>query len=1367
MLKRTILISLLMSLLLYANAQEFSSLNVNNGLSNNQVNCIFKDSRGFMWFGTMSGLNRYDGFTCRIFRHNAADPTSISDDYVYAITAAPGNMLYIRTRNGDVLYDPVKEQFSDAGAWLKSKGLPVTGITCTQQADSSFWIGYQDGNIYRINEKKKGTVSRILHHAGVAVADITKTAANRLGVLYLNGELDMLDINTSQLLTHSDAITRFVDNKPISFRLFTDAQQDMWVYMPGSDFGVIYINSKNGAVRRLSSKNSALNNDIVNSIVQDEKGQIWIGTDHGGINVLDKENFTIYYLQKREEDVKSVAENAIYALYKDDRGIIWCGTYKRGVSYYAENMMKFDLYVHKYADAHSLSYNDVNCFAEDRNGNIWIGSNGAGLIYFDRHANTFTRMTHQPLNNNSISNYVILSLYVDDDNSLWIGYYFGGLDNYRNGTFTHYRTDTTSKSLGSKTVWKIFKDKQQNFWIGTLGGGLDRFDRSTGTFYHNNVNIPNSVHSNFITDLTEDTKGNLWISTAYGIDVLDKAKGVYIHYLRETHQLSNDNTSSLLCDSRGIMWVGTRDGLNAYNPEKQQFINFRMQDGLPDNNIISLLEDNDHHLWVSTSNGLSKIIVQSDPKGTISISCHNYDEKDGLQGNAFNINAALKLKSGELLFGGADGFNILDPAKVKQIRHEPPIVFTSLQLFNRTIAVNEKRNNHVILPAAMPEIREIVLRHNENDFSIDFAALDFTNTDKNRYTYTYKLEGFNKEWQTTDGKSRRITYTNINPGDYTLLLKAVNDDNTQPWKGISLRIRILPPFWATPLAYVGYVLLIAAILLLLRKIVLQRAQRRFALQQERREARQLHELDMLKIKLFTNLSHEFRTPVSLILAPLEEVISHEEDHNFRHKLYLIRRNAKRLLYLANQLMDFRKMEMQELKLNPAAGDIIGFIREVVYSFTDLAERKQVEFFFHADNETLYTSFDHDKIERILYNLLSNAFKFTLAGGAVKVFTSFTTTGEQALLEIKVADTGIGIPPERHEKIFEQFFHSDSPGGFVNQGSGIGLAITKEFVKLCKGTIVVNSEVNKGTCFTLHLPFEILPVAIQPAMEEMAEITETGPLDIYEQPQQESVLREAPSVFKKEEKQTILLVEDNDDFRFYLKENMKAYYHIIEAPDGLTGWQKTLSAHPDLVVSDVNMPVMNGIALCTKIKSDNRTRQIPVILLTAMTGEEEQLRGLEKGADDYIVKPVRFEIMLSRVRNLLTRRAPAKQMMMLPPPAVTGAVLSADEKFMQKALEIVEKNLSNTGFSVEELSRELFMNRVSVYRRIYAITGQPPIEFIRGVRLQRAAYLLTQTEMNITEVAYEVGFNNPKYFTKYFKMTYGMLPSAYATTMKKE
>ncbi|NLR60755.1 response regulator [Chitinophaga polysaccharea] len=1357
MLKTTLLISLLLCFLLPANAQEFSSLNVNNGLSNNQVNCIFKDNRGFMWFGTMSGLNRYDGFNCRVFRHSATDSSSISDDYVTAITSAPGNRLFIRTRNGDVLYDPVTEQFTNAAGWLKSKGLPITGITALQQTSQSCWIGYQDGNIYQLAGEK---VQRWQFHTGVPVADITSTAPGQLGVLYINGELDILQEKNGQLLSHTDTLTHFIDNRPLSLRLFTDAQLDKWIYMPGTDFGVVYINGQTGNVRRLTSKNSALNNDIINGIVQDEKGYIWIGTDHGGINVLNKADFSCYYLRKRAEDVKSIAENTIYTLYKDNLGIIWCGTYKRGVSYYAENMMKFSLYVHKYADPQSLSYNDVNCFTEDRKGNIWIGSNGGGLIYFDRQANTFSQLKHDPGNDNSISSDVILSLFLDSDNSLWIGYYFGGLDHYNNGRITHYRPGAAKNSLGSKSVWKIYKDSQQNFWIGTLGGGLDRFDQSAGLFYHNNANIPNSVHSNFITDLAEDRKGSLWIGTAYGIDVLDKAKGVYIHYLHDSHQLSNDNTNSLLCDSRGIMWVGTRDGLNAYDPDKQQFIVFRMKDGLPDNNIISILEDNDHHLWVSTSNGLSKITVLPEKNGRININCHNYDEKDGLQGNAFNINAALKLRSGELLFGGYDGFNIFNPAAVKPIRQEPPIVFTSLQLFNRTIAVNETIHHHVILPAAMPETREIVLRHDENDFSIDFATLDFTNTDKNRYTYAYKLEGFNKEWQTTDGKSRRINYTNINPGNYTLYLRVVSDDQVNQWKGISLHIRILPPFWATPLAYITYLLLITAILLLLRKIVLHRAQRRFALEQERREARQLHELDMLKIKLFTNLSHEFKTPVSLIIAPLEEVIAHETDHNFRHKLYLIRRNAKRLLYLANQLMDFRKMEMQELKLNPANGDIIAFIRDVVYSFTDLAERKQVEFSFFAENETLFTSFDHDKMERILFNLLSNAFKFTLSGGSVKVFTSYTQTNDQALLEIRVDDTGIGIPPERHEKIFEQFFHSDSPGGFVNQGSGIGLAITREFIKLCKGTIGVNSEVNRGTTFTLHLPLEILPAATVPP-EPAITASLVGPA------LPEPITPEPATQLKQEEKQTILLVEDNDDFRFYLKENMKAHYHIIEATDGVSGWQKTLSTHPDLVVSDVNMPAMNGLALCTKIKSDNRTRQIPVILLTALTAEEEQLRGLENGADDYIIKPVRFEIMLSRVRNLLTRKAPAKQMIVLPPPDTITALLSADEKFLQKALEIVNKHLSNANFSVEELSRELFMNRVSVYRRIYSITGQPPIEFIRGVRLQRAAQLLAQTEMSVAEVAYEVGFNNPKYFTKYFKMMYQVLPSAYAAAMKKE
>lgn len=1363
MLKKLQLIPLLL-LVSYAYSQhssyQFSSLNVNNGLSHNQVNCIYKDHKGFLWFGTMSGLNRYDGYSFKTFRHNVADSNSLSDDYITGIYPFPDNKLYVRTRGGDNIYDPVREQFSDVSKWLQSKGLSGYYVSSVAQTGKNWWVAYSSGGLFRVDSTGHATKMLIPGADKLSVADMKEDAHQRLVILYTNGRLEKLDIRTNRIVYRNDGIIPMIDRAPAALRFFIDAQEDIWIYMLENDFGVIYLNPAKGTIKHLSSRNGYLNNDIVNSVVQDDNDIIWIGTDHGGINLVNKKDFSSSFLLNKEEDPKSVAENAIYALYKDNFGIIWCGTYKRGLSYFTENMLKFPLFKHSHTNKQSLSYNDVNCFAEDKKGNIWIGTNGGGLIYYDRTAGSFTRFRHNPADDNSISKDVIVSLYVDEDDNLWIGYYFGGMDYYNKGRFTHYRhNDKNPNSLANKTVWKMYKDKRNNFWVGTLGGGLDRFDLGNSIFYHNNVTQPASVHSNFITAFAEDKTGNLWIATAYGIDVLDNSKGIFVHYLNSTHQLSNDNVACLLYDRNNRMWAGTRSGLNVFDEATQLFKSFYVEDGLPDNNIISILEDNEGHLWVSTSNGLSRITVREHPEG-ISISCRNYDDKDGLQGKAFNVNAACKLRSGELIFGGADGFNMFDPASLPQNTNKPALVLTGLQLSNRTIQVNEKVRNRVILPTSLSEIKEIVLKHNENDFSIDFAALNFINTDKNQYAY--KLKDFNKDWLTADGKTRRITYTNINPGIYTLMLKAANEDGYWNEEGISLKVRILAPFWKTPLAYFIYVVLAVSVLLLLRRRVIRRAHARFLLLQERKEAQRMHELDMMKIKLFTNLSHEFRTPVSLILAPIEEIIRHTKDPEDRNKFQLIYRNAKRLLNLVNQLMDFRKMEMRELKLDPVNGDIAGFIKDVACSFTDLAERKQINYSYDSDCSELYTSFDHDKIERILFNLLSNAFKFTPQGGRVTVEMTSPPADDRIWLEIRVKDTGIGIPPERQEKIFEQFFQSDMPGGMVNRGSGIGLAITKEFVKLCNGSITVESETNKGSCFIVRLPFEAAATPILP--EIPAAVIPAIPVPVSQQ----EAPSPAPSAVNGDiaEKQTILLIEDNDDFRFYLKENLKDYYHIIEAADGGAGWQKTLSGHPDLVVSDINMPVMDGIELCRKIKNDNRTRHIPVILLTAMAGEEAQIRGLDTGAADYMVKPFNFEIMLSRVRNLLARQTPVKHVIGDPETRESGHVLTPDEKFLQKALTIVEKHLSSPAFSVEELSRELCMNRVSVYRRIFSLTGQTPVEFIRTIRLKKAAQLLSKTEMNVTEVAYEVGFNNPKYFARYFKMAYNMLPSAYVASMRK-
>jgi DNA-binding response OmpR family regulator/nitrogen-specific signal transduction histidine kinase len=539
----------------------------------------------------------------------------------------------------------------------------------------------------------------------------------------------------------------------------------------------------------------------------------------------------------------------------------------------------------------------------------------------------------------------------------------------------------------------------------------------------------------------------------------------------------------------------------------------------------------------------------------------------------------------------------------------------------------------------------------------------------------------------------------------------------------------------------------------------EKREAKLLIEQERQEARRMHELDMMKIKFFTNVSHEFRTPLSLIMAPVDKILKHTEAEEQRHQLQLINRNAKRLLNMVNQLLDFRKMEVQELRLHTRNGDIISFIKEMVYSFSDVAEKKQIRLVFDSEIQGMVINFDHDKIERILFNLLSNAFKFTPDDGNVSVLLAINEKiAEKRLLEIKVIDTGIGIPLDKQDKIFERFFQNEIPGSMVNQGSGIGLSITKEFVKLHNGEISVESEVGRGSCFTILLPVDLtveeqlpankanIPV---PAMTESQGLLQAG----------------SGNAIKK---LTVLLVEDNEDFRFYLKDNLSDTFNIIEAANGREGWQKSLALHPNLVVSDISMPEMNGIDLCRKIRNDKRTSHIPVVLLTAVTGEEQQLQGLETGANDYLTKPFNFEILMSKLKNILAmqedmRKTYQKQLDVKPTEVETE---SFDEAFIKKAVQLIEKNIDNADFSVEELSSELFVSRVTLYKRALALTGKSPVDLIRSIRLKRAAQLLESSQLTISQISYKVGFKSQKYFVRCFKAEFNCLPSAYVSNKNK-
>jgi len=694
-------------------------------------------------------------------------------------------------------------------------------------------------------------------------------------------------------------------------------------------------------------------------------------------------------------------------------------------------------------------------------------------------------------------------------------------------------------------------------------------------------------------------------------------------------------------------------------------------------------------------------------------------------------------------------------------------VLTDLQIFNKTVGIGEKINGRVVLPRSISNTSLVTLRYNENILSIEFAALNFSNPEKIKYAYL--LEGFNNDWLVTDGKMRKAIYTNLDPGTYTFRLKASNEDGKWSEKEINLKIKILPPFWRTPLAFILYALVIIGALWMARKIIVERTRMRFIVEHQRKEAGRVQALDAMKTKFFTNVSHEFRTPLSLILSPLDKLIKKSADAEQKKQLHLIERNAKRLLNLVNQLLDFRKMEVQKFSVQLSREDIIKFTKDIAYSFSDISEKKDIQLDFKSNVECLLTFFDKDKFEKILFNLLSNAFKYTHPKGKVTVemvYADAKTTGSlNSSITIRISDDGIGIPAEMQKKIFEPYFQQELPGNMHNNGTGIGLAITKEFVKLHEGIIYVESEPEKGTCFTVSLPIKTgnaIPPMVEP--EDLAPVAEKEGLlrmDLHENGNGHS-----PHHSKKN---TILLVEDSEDFRFYLKDNLKHRYHVIEATDGKEGLEKVKNLHPDLVVSDIMMPVMNGIDLSKKIKANPDTSHIPIILLTALTKAETELEGFNAGINDYITKPFTFEILASRVRNLLhlqeQLRKKFQKLVEIDPGEIT--ITPVDEEFMKRALESVEINIQNPDFSVEDLSRELFMSRVTLYKKLLLLTGKSPIEFIRIMRLKRAAQLLKKSQLSVSEIAYEVGFNDPKVFGRHFKKEFGMTPSQYESYNSSE
>lgn len=1380
-LKKNLLLFLCIAgLMLRAAAQEeinFTALTTKDGLSSNTVNVILKDKYGLLWFGTEDGLDKFDGTNFKVYRHKPGDSTTLGANEVLSIHEDRSGNLWIGTSGGSVsVYDRKRDAFinypsSDTGQAIRNN---VIRAVRTDYLGKIWVIHY--GGFDVLDPKTRKTINLPLSPAGLQSIPtdpaITgyEDSKHRMWIGTANGLLQY-DPATRILkrFQHSDQDAFSLSNGNVT-SIAEDKQGNIWV---GTSNGLsMYSGGANQFVnyRKSNGNSKSLSSNSVNSIAV-ENDRLWLGTEDG-LNIFDTKTGEIRKIGFDYRDIHSLNAPTVRTVYIDNQGIYWLGMVGGGINKFDKNLNLFNFVKSNVFDERGLKASFVSSFAEDNAGNVFVGTEGGGLSSFNPATRLFQQFNIRARGKSSDSRLNVLALKMNKKKQLIIGTFGDGLFvlNPSTQSYLQFVQGNNASDLNANDIFCIEEDRKGNIWVGTNGDGVNvlNSDHKVIVRYTPNPQRPNDVKlpiNGYIRDIEEDSEGKIWIAThGGGIATLEPSSGKFTIYNTTNAKLPNDKVQTLLEDRSGNIWAGTfGGGLAAFQKHAGQPVIFSENEGLQNNAIYEILEDQKGLIWVSTNKGISSIDLAAKK-------INNYTHHNGVQNNNFIPGSGITSTSGELFFGGVEGFNYFNPANLKKNNNIPTALITDLRVSNQSVNASEDGPIKEHISVA----KEIDLNYKQN-FALSFVGLNYTSPVQNQYAY--KLEGFDKDWNYV-GNITTASYTNLDPGEYIFRVRASNNDGVWNNEGASIIIYVHPPFWRSAYAYALYALALLGLVLYLRYRGIRKINRKHALEQiklraeqDRKEAERIHELDMLKIKFLTNLSHEFRTPISLILGPAEKLLAAQKNEQSFGQLNMIKRNAKRLLNLVNQLLDFRKMEEQELKLHTSDGELISFIQEACDSFKDVSERKKIGFVFKTHIEQLYTRFDHDKIERILFNILSNAFKFTLEGGKVSLELSGTNKMEDpqtTWVTLTVSDTGIGIPAEKKEKIFDRFFQHPTTASILNQGSGIGLSITKEFIKMHGGDIEVDSEPEKGTTFRIHLPFICLQAA-EPdtaATADLTEHTESSLESVTPQPSEE--VREFESPTANTEMPLVLIVEDNEDFRFYLKDNLRLHYKIVEAADGKQGWHEALALHPQLIVSDISMPGMDGIELTKKIKADKRTSHIPIILLTALTGEKDELKGLGTGANDYITKPFNFEVLNAKIKNLLTlnrtlKNAYTKQIRVISPEV---KIESDDEKLLKEIMIYLEENLTNSKLSVEELSKHVGMSRSTLYSKILELTGETPIEYIRSFKLDKAAVLLEKSEQNVAQIAYSVGFSTPNYFAKSFKAKFNILPSEFISKMRK-
>lgn len=1410
-----------------------------DGLPQNTVSSIIKDSRGFLWFGTPNGLCRFDGYQVKVYK-SIADASDMNLNTINSLCEDDEGNLWIGTGKGLLYYFFQLEKLTCID--FPHKELAAKKINAVWAKKGLLWVATESG-LYHGRFLVTGEQVSILPESfrvyNHAETFNTIAQTRNYGLLFgsANG-LFQYDTVYNEIRTFPVA-----NQGPVAIHndiraVYEARDRSLWI---GSFFGMARYDPVTQQVQVYFHdpvNPATINHSTVRAFAEDSRGNLLIGA-LGGLDMYDPVNNSFRRFSSLEQEDYCLNNIFVSALCTDAFGNVWIGTDKGGLNYYNVYQKPFGCLVHDPRNVNSLSNNTINSVIED-DGMLWIGTAGGGLNRLDIRSGKFRHFLYDSRDDRSLSSNFVSTLFFDSDNKLWIGTWGGGiniLNPLDQKQFQHYSISTDPYSISNNFISSVIAFHNDYLVIGTEGG-LNFYNKHSRHFIPLMTPDLSNVRISEVGCLLKDKKGHLWVGTRRGLYCLNNIsfsgdavtiKPEDIVTFKEAsgiNDLKGNYITALLQTDEEVIWIGTYgNGINKcyrYASGDYVFRNYSELNGLCNDVVYSIEEDNAGKLWISTDNGLARF----DPDNE---EFKNFYQNDGLLSSQFYWSASYKNNDGKLYFGTIAGLNYFNAEQMVDYPFIPEVTFTDFKIFNESLAIGEKRHRRIPLKQSVSSSESIDISYRDNVFSIEFAALNHFLPEKT--TYAFKMEGVDKDWVYVPATRRFATYTNLKGGSYPFHVKAINSDGITSTLPRTLIINIIPPFWETwwfrilltfflvftILAYVKYrthylheqkekleklvnertakigeqkekLELQANNLLHINKELeihqyqiegqkqeLEIKNRKIMQQRDEliRLNRKVRQVNQFRLRFFTNISHEFRTPLTLILGPLESLSRMlKSDTEGGGLVQTIQRNAQRLLHLINQLMLFRRLEEGKMKLQVTQHNIVEFIDNLAHSFDVLAYNKHIDYVVNVAEPPCETWFDEEKLEIILFNLLSNAFKYTPERGKIAISLSFQPLENQSVDKgiypycyISIKDSGSGIPTENIDKIFTRFYRADTPENQKISGTGLGLAFTRELVEALHGEIIVTSSPEKGTTFTVQIPYRkdsfseternVITLEKQFDLENQLELLEQEMIipEVERTEDQLIITSSLPS---------ILIVEDSYDLRSFILNSFRKEYRMLEAANGLEAYEMVKKYSPDLVISDVMMPFMDGLELCSRIKKNLATSHIPVILLTAKTLIESWIEGLETGADDYIPKPFNIRILEAKCKSLIENRKRLRKLFeqSLVPVCEDITTTHVDEQFMQKAITVVNKNIGNPEFGVQKLAADLCISRSLLHKKLTAIVDLSANDFITSMRLKKSVILLQKGNMNISEIAFEVGFNDPKYFSRCFKKYFSMSPTEY-------